>query len=101
MMRFVRWMMILLGSFFVMAVLRTIMQAIQKGMADALGGDQKQPAAKGAAASPGVTPGGELKKCAACGVYNAASNSVTKVRDGVTVYYCSSECRGKAAASAA
>ena len=86
--------MILLGGLFVMGALRIIMQGFLKG----LGGQQPARATKGAAAQPEVTPGGELKKCAACGVYNAAANSVTKVRNGSTTYYCSTECRAKHAA---
>ena len=84
-----------------MAVMRTIMQAIQKGVTEATGGGeaQKQPAQRDSAAAPEVSPGGELKKCAACGVYNAAANSVTKARGGATVYYCSTECRAKSAAA--
>ena len=86
-------MMMLLGGLFVMAVLRTIMSAVQKGV-----GDMNKPPAP-VDKQPQFTPGGELKKCAACGVYNAASNSVTKVRGGETLYYCSSECRAKSAAA--
>ena len=100
MMRFIKLMMILLGSFFMMAVMRTIMQAIQKGVTDATS-DTPTTAAKSPtprAASPEITPGGELKKCAACGVYNAAANSVTKLRGTVTTFYCSTECRAKSAA---
>ena len=98
MMRFVKFLLILLGSFFVMAVFRTIMQAIQKGVADMSGETAKQPAPRDAGSLPGVTPGGDLKKCAACGVYNAAANSVTRVRGSDTLYYCSTECRAKSAA---
>ncbi len=97
MMRFIKWAMMLLGSYFVMMVVRTIMREFQKGVSEGLKGTPSKPAA---AAGPEVSPGGELKKCAACGDYNAASNSVTKVRDGVTVYYCSSACRSKAASAA-
>jgi hypothetical protein len=93
MMRVIKFLMMLVGGLFVMAVLRTIMGGIQKGMGDM--GRQPAPVSK----TPEFTPGGELKKCAACGVYNTASNSVTKVRGGETVYYCSSECRAKAAAA--
>jgi len=96
MMRFVKWMMIALFGFFVMSVLRTITAEIQKGMKQGLGEEKKSAGAKASE----VSPGGELKKCAACGVYNAASNSVTKVREGETVYYCSTQCRSKAASAA-
>jgi hypothetical protein len=94
MMRFVRFMMILLGGLFVMGALKIIMQGFRQG----LGGQQARQAARAAPPQPEVTPGGELKKCAACGVYNAAANSVTKVQGGVTTYYCSTECRAKSAA---
>jgi hypothetical protein len=94
MMRFVRFMMILLGGLFVMGALKIIMQGFRQG----LGGQPARQAARGAAPQPEVTPGGELKKCAACGVYNAAANSVTKVHGGVTTYFCSTECRAKHAA---
>lgn len=98
MMRFIKLMMILLGSFFMMAVLRTIMQAIQKGVTDATSDTATAKSPAPSAASPEISPGGELKKCAACGVYNAAANSVTKLRGSVTTYYCSTECRAKSAA---
>ena len=98
MMRFIKLMMILLGSFFMMAVLRTIMQAIQKGVTDATRDTAAAKSPAPSASSPEISPGGELKKCAACGVYNAAANSVTKLRGSVTTYYCSTECRAKSAA---
>ncbi len=89
--------MLAVAGFFMMAVLRAIMGVIQKGVNEATGtGGGKQPTPK--QGSPEVTVGGELKKCAACGVYNAASNSVTRVQSGATVYYCSTACRAKAAA---
>ena len=94
--------MIAVAGFFMMAVLRAIMGVIQKGVNEATGtstasgSGKKQPAARDATAQ--VSPGGELKKCAACGVYNAAANSVTRAEGGATVYYCSTTCRAKAAA---
>ena len=94
--------MIAVAGFFMMAVLRAIMGVIQKGVNEATGtstasgSGKKQPAAREAAE---VSPGGELKKCAACGVYNAAANSVTRAQGGATVYYCSSDCKNKAAAA--
>jgi hypothetical protein len=95
MMRFVRFMMILLGGLFVMGALKIVMQGFRQG----LGGQARQPMPRnGAQQPPEVTLGGELKKCAACGVYNSAGNSVTTVRSGVTEYYCSTECRAKHAA---
>ena len=98
MMRLIRWMMMLVAGFFVMSVMRLIMDAFKKSMRESVSSDV--PAPRDAAPVPAaVTPGGELKKCEACGVYNAAANSVTKVRAGATVYYCSSECRAKAAAA--
>jgi len=87
-------MLILLAGFFITSVIRIFTQGIQKGMT----GDNAQK--PGGAKAPDVSAGGELKKCEACGVYNAAGNSVTKVRDGVTLYYCTRECRGKAASAA-
>ena len=96
MMRFIKFMMILAGSVFVMAVFRILMNAIQKGVADMAGGSKvPAPVEK----QPEMAPGGELKKCAACGVYNAVSNSVTKVRGGETYYYCSTACRTQHAAA--
>ena len=94
MMRFIKLMMILLGSLFVMAVFRTITQAIQKGFSGSTSGGGTAVAHP----PPEVSTGGELKKCAACGVYNAAANSLTRVRGGATTYYCSTECRSKSAA---
>ena len=87
----------LVAGFFVMSVLRLIMDAFKKSMRGDSSGNVPVP--REAATAPEVTPGGELKKCEACGVYNAAANSVTKVRGGATVYYCSSECRAKSAAA--
>ena len=88
-------MMILPGGLFVMGALKIIMQGFRNGMT---GQPTRQPVP---ASAPEVTLGGDLKKCVACGVYNTVSNSVTRVRAGVTEYYCSSECRGKHTANAA
>jgi hypothetical protein len=94
MMRFVRFIMILLAGVFVMGALKIVMQGFRQG----LGGQARPPVPRNGQQPPEVTLGGELKKCAACGVYNSAGNSVTRVRGGVTEYYCSSECRAKHAA---
>lgn len=89
----------LVAGFFVMSVMRLIMDAFKKGMTEAA--KPGAPVQRGTSASTeAVTPGGELKKCEACGVYNAAANSVTTERGGATVYYCSAACRAKASAAA-
>lgn len=88
-------MMILLGGLFVMSALRIILQGFRQGLDGQRRAGQPMPRTD---PRPEVTLGGELKKCAACGVYNSAGNSVTKVRGGVTEYYCSMECRAKHAA---
>jgi hypothetical protein len=93
MMRFIKLMLMLVAGFFVVSVVRMVMDGFKKGLTS----DARVPTSR-EASTPDVTPGADLKKCAACGVYNAAANSVTKVRGGVTVYYCSAECRAKAAA---
>ena len=85
-------MFLLAAGFFVMAVVRMVMNAFRAGLATETVAKRPAPAVE-------VTPGGELKKCEACGVYNAAANSVTKVRGGETVYYCSTACRAKSAAA--
>ena len=95
MMRLVRFLMLLAGSLFLMAVFRTIMGAFKAGFATSPGAANASGAKTG---SPEVTTGGELKKCAACGTYNAVQNSLTKARGTETVYYCSSDCRAKHAA---
>jgi hypothetical protein len=97
MMRLIRFMMILLGGLFLMGALRIIMQGFRQGV----GGKAARQSVPGRGDGPEVTLGGELKKCVACGVYNSAGNSVTKVRGGVTEYYCSVECRAKNSATAA
>ena len=100
MMRMIKWMMMLVAGFFVMSVVRLIMEAFKKGLRDAVS-TPTSPAQRNNSAGAEVTPGGELKKCGACGVYNAAANSVTKLQAGVTVYYCSATCRSKSAAASA
>jgi len=42
-----------------------------------------------------VPVGGELKRDPVCGTYIANSNSVRKVVNGETLYFCSPECRDK------
>ena len=95
--RLIKWMMLLVAGFFVMSVLRMVIGAFRVGTTT----NARVPVRRGDHVAPdvNVTPGGELKKCSACGVYNVAANSATIVRDGETVYYCSTACRAKSAAA--
>ena len=89
-------MLLLATGFFVFSVFRMIVNAFKTGLK--MGFAVPVRGAAGEAAK--VAPAGELKKCAACGVYNSATNSITHVRGGATVYYCSSKCQSKAATAA-
>ena len=100
MMRFVRFMMLLAGSLFLLAVFRAIMGAFKAGLAES-------GITGGGGAAPGTSPkqgpqparaGGELKKCAACGTYNTIQNCVTKFHGVETTYFCSNECKARHAA---
>jgi hypothetical protein len=92
MMRFVRFMMLLAGSLFIMAVFRAIMGALKAGFAHSGG------AASPAGGPQPVVTSGELKKCATCGTYNTIQNCVTRFHGVETTYYCSHECRARHAA---
>lgn len=94
MMRFVRFLLMLVAGAFIMGAIRVFFGAMKKGMSGASGSGE---VANGTAREP-FSAGGELKKCAACGTYNAAANSVIRQRGGETYYYCSTECRARHAA---
>jgi hypothetical protein len=90
MMRLVRFLMLFAVGLFFMAVFRTFMGAVKSGLTHTTASTPAKPEQ--------VANGGELKKCAVCGTYNAVLNSVTRRRGGETIYYCSNDCRARHAA---
>lgn len=87
----------LIASLFLFSVVRTIIGAMKKEFQEQNGGS----AATGRPANPAPpkSVGGELKKCPSCGTYHAVGNIAGKTKTGDLVYFCSSDCRTKAAAA--
>ena len=70
------------------------MNLIARGLSDLT-----KPQSSGNNQSSSVATGGELKRDPVCGTYIASSNSVRKIVNGETLYFCSPECRDKYPAS--
>ena len=45
---------------------------------------------------PSVTPGVKMAQCPVCGTYVVPGKSISGVRGGQTVYFCSEQCRDAA-----
>jgi len=69
----------------VRSVLRSLFAAFRSGAGPKTAGQQ----------TPTVAAGGELKKDPVCGTYVSTAQSLTRVVDGNTLYFCSSECRDR------
>lgn len=85
----------LIAGVLVLAVLRSVLGVVFKGVADffeAANGPQQQRSA------PRSTPLSEpepLKRDPVCGTFLPASTAVTKTVSGQTYYFCSTACRDK------
>jgi YHS domain-containing protein len=79
-----RFFVILIVTALAITVLRSVMTLIARGFSDLMKPE-----------SPDKPTGGELKRDPVCGTYIADSNSVRKVVNGETLYFCSPECRDK------
>jgi hypothetical protein len=84
----------LIASLFLFSIVRTIMGALKKEFQEQNGSGGGRPASP----APPKSVGGELKKCPSCGTYHAVGNIAGKTKAGELVYFCSSDCRTKAAA---
>ena len=67
-----------------------VLKMIARGFSDLM-----KPQSPGNNPGTSVPMGGELKRDPVCGTYIANSNSVRKVVNGETLYFCSPECRDK------
>ncbi len=84
-----RFVVLLIVFTLLITVLRSVINLIARGFSDLT---RSQPGPNSASSAPS---GGELKRDPVCGTYIASSNSVRKVINGETLYFCSPECRDK------
>jgi hypothetical protein len=73
----------------VLTAIRMFARVLTKGVGELF------QATAGPPEKPQPPAGGPLKRDPVCGTYVPADNSVRKVVDGETVYFCSPECRAK------
>jgi YHS domain-containing protein len=88
----------LFAAVLILAVLRSIIGIVIKGIADFFGTSASQPSstAPRSGPRPGTLPSAEeLKKDPVCGTFLAPSTAVRKTVNGETYYFCSAECRDK------
>jgi YHS domain-containing protein len=88
----------LIAGVLILAVLRSVIGVVLKGVADFFGAASSSPGSgqPGSGARTQSIPTAEaLKKDPVCGTYLAASSGVQKTMGGVTYYFCSAECRDK------
>jgi YHS domain-containing protein len=85
-----RFVVILIVTALAITLLRSVMNLIARGFSDLM-----KPQSPGNSPESSVPMGGELKRDPVCGTYIANSNSVRKVVNGETLYFCSPECRDK------
>lgn len=91
-----RWLVYMLGSIFVIALMRGVIGIVTKGVAQLFEEESAQKPASGSTAKPGKF-GGELVKCPACGVFFPPGKGVAKTVQGNTLSFCSDQCRAKLA----
>jgi hypothetical protein len=88
-----RWFLYMLGSIFVIALLRGIIGIVTKGVAQLF---EEEAASNPSGQKRGSeTVGGQLVKCPACGIYFAPGKGVKKSLQGSTLVFCSENCRAK------
>jgi len=85
-----RFFVILIVTALAITFLRSVMNLIARGFSDLT-----KPQSPGPNSAPSAPAGGELKRDPVCGTYIASSNSVRKIVNGETLYFCSPECRDK------
>lgn len=85
----------LIAGVLVLAVLRSVLGVVFKGVADffeAANGPQQQ---RSAPRSTPLSDPEPLKRDPVCGTFLPASTAVTKTVSGQTYYFCSTACRDK------
>lgn len=94
-----RWLIYLLGSIFVLALVRGVIGIVTKGVAQLFEEEAQQQAGGGSARKPSDPGkfGGELIKCPSCGVFFPPAKGVKKSLQGSTLSFCSENCRAKLA----
>jgi hypothetical protein len=75
----------------VLTAIRMFASVLTKGVGELFQATTRSPGKP----QPQTPAGGPLKRDPVCGTYIPADNSVRKVVDGETVYFCSPECRAK------
>jgi len=92
----VRTILYMIVSIFVIALIRGIVGIITKGVGQLFEEESQQNAAgRRAARRPAGGFGGELVRCAQCGIYSSPAAGAKKLVQGQTLLFCSPTCRDK------
>ncbi len=87
----IRAVLYLFRAIILISLIRSVIGILGKAIGGFVGGS----GSAGGASPAEPRKAGELKRDPVCGTYIASSNSVRKVINGETLYFCSPECRDK------